>query len=34
VGDAVIGVATRKWTMIAGASLLTAIHAATAAAAA
>ncbi|MEU3333596.1 hypothetical protein ACWCQ1_13245 [Streptomyces sp. NPDC002144] len=32
VGDAVIGVATRTWTMIAGASLLTAIHAATAAA--
>ncbi|MFJ9626088.1 hypothetical protein ACIRU8_00170 [Streptomyces sp. NPDC101175] len=30
VGDAVIGVATRKATMIAGASLLTAIHAATA----
>ncbi|WP_046731281.1 hypothetical protein [Streptomyces humi] len=31
-GDAVIGIATRKWTMIAGASLLTVIHAATAAA--
>ncbi|MER6222222.1 hypothetical protein ABT189_16935 [Streptomyces sp900105755] len=30
VGDAVIGVATRKRTMIAGASLLTAIHVATA----
>ena len=29
-GDATIGVATRKWTMIAGASVLTAIHAATA----
>ncbi|MEU2337639.1 hypothetical protein ABZ608_29330 [Streptomyces sp. NPDC013172] len=32
VGDAAIGVATRKWTMIAGASLLTVIHTATAAA--
>jgi hypothetical protein len=32
VGDAAIGVATRKWTMIAGASVLTVIHAATAAA--
>ncbi|MGW5653810.1 hypothetical protein [Streptomyces humi] len=31
-GDAAIGIATRKWTMIAGASLLTVIHAATAAA--
>ncbi|MFD5537076.1 hypothetical protein ACFWIJ_04260 [Streptomyces sp. NPDC127079] len=31
VGDAAIGVATRKWTMIAGASLLTAVHTATAA---
>lgn len=30
VGDAVIGVATRKTTMIAGASFLTAIHVATA----
>ncbi|XUL89057.1 hypothetical protein ACQ86D_22470 [Streptomyces galilaeus] len=30
VGDAVIGAATRKTTMIAGASLLTAIHVATA----
>ncbi|MGW1563605.1 hypothetical protein ACWCQ1_45090 [Streptomyces sp. NPDC002144] len=30
VGDAAIGVATRKWTMIAGASLLTAIYVATA----
>ncbi|SEE25865.1 hypothetical protein SAMN05216489_06004 [Streptomyces sp. 3213] len=30
VGDAVIGVTTRKTTMIAGASLLTAIHIATA----
>ncbi|MBK6018703.1 hypothetical protein [Streptomyces sp. MBT53] len=29
VGDAVIGIATRKTTMIAGASLLTAIHLAT-----
>ena len=29
-GDASIGVATRKWTMIAGASVLTAVHAATA----
>ena len=29
-GDAAIGVAARKWTMIAGASILTAIHAATA----
>lgn len=29
-GDAVIGVSTRKWTMIAGASLATVIHAATA----
>ena len=29
-GDAVIGVATRKWTMIAGASVLAVIHAATA----
>jgi len=32
VGDAIIGVAARKWTMIAGASVLTVIHAATAAA--
>ena len=31
-GDATIGVAARKWTMIAGASVLTAVHAATAAA--
>jgi hypothetical protein len=30
VGDAAIGVATRKWTMIAGASALALIHAATA----
>jgi hypothetical protein len=30
VGDATIGVATRKWTMIAGASVLTVIHAVTA----
>ncbi|MGW1620103.1 hypothetical protein, partial [Streptomyces sp. NPDC002172] len=29
-GDAAIGVATRKWTMIAGASLLTVVHTATA----
>jgi hypothetical protein len=29
-GDAAIGVTTRKWTMIAGASVLTAVHAATA----
>jgi hypothetical protein len=31
-GDAVVGIATRKWTMLAGAAALTAIHAATAAA--
>lgn len=30
VGDAAIGVAGRKWTMIAGASVLTVIHATTA----
>jgi hypothetical protein len=29
-GDAAIGIATRKWTMIAGGSVLAAIHAATA----
>lgn len=29
-GDAAIGIATRKWTMIAGASVLTAVHAVTA----
>ncbi|MFG3296872.1 hypothetical protein ACGF3G_49905 [Streptomyces sp. NPDC048179] len=30
VGDAAIGIATRKWAMIAGASLLTVVHTATA----
>lgn len=30
IGDAAIGVASRKWTMIVGASALTVIHAATA----